>query len=183
MVADELRSEDRLAIALNLHQPMTYHVETAKYPGGSKLWLGGAFKVIPSEKQWGRVAAVDVDTGKVKWKHDTEQPLIGGGMATAGGLYFFGEGNGSFNALDSATGKKLWSFQLRRRRQCDAGLVHGRRQAVHRDGLRRQHPARFQARQQRVRVRVIKSLIDVRAACRRPFSCSEHCMNRILGGP
>ena len=104
----------RLAIALNLHQPMTYHVETAKYPGG-KLWLGGAFKVIPSEKQWGRVAAVNVDTGKLAWKHDTEQPLIGGGLATAGGLFLFGEGNGSFNALDSATGKKLWSFN------CGAG--------------------------------------------------------------
>ncbi len=105
----------RLAIALNLHQPMTYHVEASKYPGGSKLWLGGAFKVIPSEKQWGRVAAVDVDTGKVVWKFDTEQPLIGGGLATAGGLYFFGEGNGNFNALDSKTGKKLWSFN------CGAG--------------------------------------------------------------
>ena len=105
----------RLAIALNLHQPMTYHVEAAKYPGGSKLWLGGAFKVIPAEKQWGRVAAVDIDTGKVVWRHDTEQPLIGGGLATAGGLYFFGEGNGSFNALDSKTGKKLWSFN------CGAG--------------------------------------------------------------
>src|SRR5467141_2859183 len=44
----------RLAYALNLHQPMTYHVEAANYPGGSKLWLGGAFKIIPSEKQWGR---------------------------------------------------------------------------------------------------------------------------------
>ncbi|HEU4385259.1 MAG TPA: PQQ-binding-like beta-propeller repeat protein, partial [Anaeromyxobacteraceae bacterium] len=105
----------RYAIALNLHQPMTYHVEEAKYPGGSKLWLGGAFKVIPAEKQWGRVAAVAVDTGKVAWKHDTEQPLIGGGLATAGGLYFFGEGNGHFNALDSKTGKKLWSFN------CGAG--------------------------------------------------------------
>jgi PQQ-dependent dehydrogenase (methanol/ethanol family) len=99
----------RLAIALNLHQPMTYHVETAKYPGG-KLWLGGAFKVIPSEKQWGRVAAVNVDTGKLAWKYDTEQPLIGGGLATDGGLYFFGEGNGNFNALDSGSGKRLWSY-------------------------------------------------------------------------
>jgi PQQ-dependent dehydrogenase (methanol/ethanol family) len=107
-------AKSRLAIALNLHQPMTYHVEQANYPGG-KLWLGGAFKVIPSEKQWGRVAAVNVDTGKVAWKHDTEQPLIGGGLATAGGLFFFGEGNGSFNALDSKTGKKLWSFN------CGAG--------------------------------------------------------------
>jgi len=105
----------RLSIALNLHQPMTYHVEAVKYPGGSKLWLGGAFKVIPAEKQWGRVAAVDIDSGKVVWKYDTEQPLIGGGLATAGGLYFFGEGNGNFNALDAKTGKKLWSFN------CGAG--------------------------------------------------------------
>ncbi len=93
---------------------MTYHVEAAKYPGG-KLWLGGAFKVIATEKQWGRVSAVNIDTGKVAWKHDTEQPLIGGGLATAGGLFFFGEGNGSFNALDSKAGKKLWSFN------CGAG--------------------------------------------------------------
>ncbi len=105
----------RLAIALNLHQPMTYHVEAAPYPGGSKLWLGGAFKVIPAEKQWGRVAAVNIDTGKIAWKFDTEQPLIGGGLATGGGLYFFGEGNGSFNALDSSNGMKLWSFN------CGAG--------------------------------------------------------------
>ncbi|HNH34650.1 MAG TPA: PQQ-binding-like beta-propeller repeat protein [Rhodocyclaceae bacterium] len=104
----------RLAYALNLHQPMTYHVEAAKYPGG-KLWLGGAFKTIPTEKQWGRVAAVSVDDGKVKWKYDTDQPLIGGGLATAGNLFFFGEGNGTFNALDASTGKRLWHFN------CGAG--------------------------------------------------------------
>ncbi len=105
----------RLAYALNLHQPMTYHVEAAAYPGGSKLWLGGAFKAIPGEKQWGRVAAVNVDSDAIAWQHDTEQPLIGGGMATAGDLFFFGEGNGNFNALDAKSGKKLWSFN------CGAG--------------------------------------------------------------
>jgi glucose dehydrogenase len=107
--------ETRLTYVLNLHQPMTYHVEPAKYPGGSRLWLGGAFKAIPSEKQWGRLAAVNVDTGKMEWKYDTEQPLIGGALATAGGLVFFGEGNGNFNALDAKSGKKLWSFN------CGAG--------------------------------------------------------------
>lgn len=104
----------RLAYALNLHQPMTYHVEAAQYPGG-KLWLGGAFKVIPSEKQWGRVAAVNVDTGKMAWKYDTEQPLMGGALTTAGNLVFFGEGNGLFKALDATSGKMLWQFQ------CGAG--------------------------------------------------------------
>jgi alcohol dehydrogenase (cytochrome c) len=105
----------RMAYALNLHQPMTYHVEPAEYPGGSKLWLGGAFKVIPGEKQWGRLAAVNIDDGKLAWKLDTEQPLMGGALATAGDLVFFGEGNGNFNALDARNGKKLWSFN------CGAG--------------------------------------------------------------
>ncbi|HSC01069.1 MAG TPA: PQQ-dependent dehydrogenase, methanol/ethanol family [Burkholderiaceae bacterium] len=105
----------RLVYAANLHQPMTYHVEEAKYPGG-KLWLGGAFKVIPSEKQWGRLAAVNVDTGKMAWKVDTEQPLIGGVLATAGDLVFNGEGNGWFSAFDATDGKKLWSFN------CGAGV-------------------------------------------------------------
>jgi PQQ-dependent dehydrogenase (methanol/ethanol family) len=101
----------RLVYALNLHQPMTYHVEAAAYPGGDKLWLGGAFKTIPTEKQWGRLSAVNVDTGKVAWKYDTEQPLIGGALATAGGLVFFGEGNGLFKALDAKSGQLLWQYQ------------------------------------------------------------------------
>jgi PQQ-dependent dehydrogenase (methanol/ethanol family) len=105
----------RLAYAANLHQPMTYHVEEAKYPGG-KLWLGGAFKVIPGEKQWGRLAAVDVDTGKMVWKFDTDLPLMGGALATAGDLVFNGEGNGWFRAFDAKTGKKLWEFY------CGAGV-------------------------------------------------------------
>jgi alcohol dehydrogenase (cytochrome c) len=105
-----------LAYAANLHQPMTYHVEAAEYPGGSKLWLGGAFKVIPGEKQWGRVAAVDINTGKMVWKADTEQPLMGGMLTTAGNLVFTGEGNGQFNAYDARSGKLLWTFQ------CGAGV-------------------------------------------------------------
>ncbi len=105
----------RLAYAANLHQPMTYHVEEAKYPGG-KLWLGGAFKVIASEKQFGRLAAVNIDTGKMAWKFDTEQPLIGGVLATAGDLVFNGEGNGLFRAFDAGTGKMLWEYQ------CGAGV-------------------------------------------------------------
>lgn len=104
----------RMAYALNLHQPMTYQVEKAPYPGG-KLWLGGAFKAIEGEEQWGRVAAVNVDTGKMAWKFDTAQPLIGGALATAGDLVFYGEGNGLFRALDARNGKLLWEYQ------CGAG--------------------------------------------------------------
>jgi alcohol dehydrogenase (cytochrome c) len=99
-----------LVYAINLHQPMNYHVESTPYPEG-KLWLGGAFKVIPTEEQWGNVTAVDYNTGKIRWKVKTAQPMIGGIMATAGGLVFTGEGNGLFKAFDSETGSVLWKFQ------------------------------------------------------------------------
>jgi alcohol dehydrogenase (cytochrome c) len=99
-----------LTYAINLHQPMTYHVENSPYPQG-KLWLGGAFKVIPSEEQWGNVTAVDYNTGKVRWQVKTPQPMIGGILATAGNLVFTGEGNGQFKAYDAETGSALWKFQ------------------------------------------------------------------------
>ncbi len=98
-----------LAYAINLHQPMTYHVEETPYPEG-KLWLGGAFKVIPTEQQWGNVSAVDYNTGKIRWKAKTEQPMIGGVLATGGGLVLTGEGNGLFKAYDSASGEVLWQY-------------------------------------------------------------------------
>jgi len=98
-----------LAYSLNLHQPMNYFVDSTPYPDG-KLWLGGAFKVIPSEAQWGKLVAVDYNTGKVKWSVKTEQPMIGGALATAGGLVFAGEANGAFNAYDATSGATLWSF-------------------------------------------------------------------------
>lgn len=104
------------AYAINLHQPMTYHVEETPYPGGNKLWLGGAFKVIPGEEQSGNISAVDYNTGKIRWQVKTPQPMIGGILATAGGLVFTGEGNGWFKAYDSSNGSELWRFQ------CGAGV-------------------------------------------------------------
>ena len=99
-----------LAYAVNLHQPMTYTVTPAPYPEG-KLWLGGAFKVIPGAEQWGNISAVSYNSGRIVWQVKTEQPMIGGALATAGGLVFAGEGNGFFKAYDAATGAELWRFQ------------------------------------------------------------------------
>jgi alcohol dehydrogenase (cytochrome c) len=98
-----------LAYAINLHQPMTYQVENSPYPNG-KLWLGGAFKAIPGEAQAGNITAVDYNSGKIKWQVKTPEPMIGGILATAGGLVFTGEGNGKFSAYNSSNGKELWNF-------------------------------------------------------------------------
>jgi alcohol dehydrogenase (cytochrome c) len=98
-----------LAYAINLEQEMTYTVASSPYPGG-KLWLGGAFTNIPGGVQAGNITAVDYNTGKIKWQVKTPQPMIGGLLATAGGLVFTGEGNGKFAAYDSTNGKELWTF-------------------------------------------------------------------------
>jgi PQQ-dependent dehydrogenase (methanol/ethanol family) len=99
-----------LAYAINLHQPMTYSIESSPYPQG-KLWLGGAFTIIPGSTSFGNVTAVDYNTGKIKWQVKTPEPMIGGILSTAGGLVFAGESNGWFKAYDANDGKILWKFQ------------------------------------------------------------------------
>ncbi len=99
-----------MAFTVNLHQPMTYQVISSPYPNG-KAWLGGTARVIPTEESFGNITAVDYDTGKIAWQVKTPQPMIGGILATAGGLVFTGEGNGMFEAYNSVNGRVLWQFQ------------------------------------------------------------------------
>jgi alcohol dehydrogenase (cytochrome c) len=57
------------------------------------------------------VTAVDYNTGKIAWQVKTPEPMIGGILATAGGVVFAGEGNGQFKAYDAKSGSILWHFQ------------------------------------------------------------------------
>ena len=95
---------------LGIEQPMNYSAQPAPLQKG-QLWLGGAFKAVPGEAQWGTFTAIDLNTGKRAWQVKTAQPMIGGALATAGGIVFTGEGNGLFKAYDAMTGRVLWSFQ------------------------------------------------------------------------
>ncbi len=97
------------AFVAGLHQPMNYITHNAPWEKG-RLWLGSAFVAIPGEEQWGTYTAINLATGKVAWQQKVPQPMMGGALATAGGLTFTGEGNGNFNAFDSRTGKLLWQF-------------------------------------------------------------------------
>ncbi len=102
--------QTQYAYVAGLHQPMTYATHFAPYQKG-KLWLGSAFTSIPGEKQYGTFTAIDVNTGKIAWQKQVDQPMMGGSLATGGGLVFTGEGNGSFDAFDAKTGALLWQFQ------------------------------------------------------------------------
>jgi alcohol dehydrogenase (cytochrome c) len=63
--------------------------------------------------QWGGwVYAVDADTGKWRWRAKSNYPIQSGVTPTAGGLVFLGDMSGEFYALDTLTGKKLWSKDL-----------------------------------------------------------------------
>jgi len=97
------------AFVAGLHQPMNYITHSAPWEKG-KLWLGSAFVAIPGEEQYGLYSAVNLKTGKIAWQNKVPQPMMGGALATAGGLTFTGEGNGNFNAYSSKSGKLLWQF-------------------------------------------------------------------------
>jgi alcohol dehydrogenase (cytochrome c) len=89
---------------------MIYQVISSPYPDG-KVWLGGTSRVIQTEESFGTVTAVNYSTGKIAWQVKTQLPMIGGILATEGGLVFAGEGGGVFTAYNSANGKVLWTFQ------------------------------------------------------------------------
>jgi PQQ-dependent dehydrogenase (methanol/ethanol family) len=52
----------------------------------------------------GTLTAIETSTGHIRWQRKMAQPLVGGTLATAGGLVFMGEGDGDFDAFDAACG-------------------------------------------------------------------------------
>jgi alcohol dehydrogenase (cytochrome c) len=70
-------------------------------------------KADPAFDWAGWVYAVDADSGAWKWRAKTNYPIQSGMTPTAGGIVFFGDMGGNFYVLDTATGGKLWSQNLR----------------------------------------------------------------------
>jgi len=69
------------------------------------------------EPNWGVLSAIELQNGgRIRWKQKTDEPLVGGTLATAGGLVFTGEGSGKFAAFDAPSAKRLWHFY------CGAGV-------------------------------------------------------------
>ena len=55
------------------------------------------------------MAALDAETGTIRWRVQTAKPMVAGITATAGGLVFTGDLDGRVLAFDATTGKELWS--------------------------------------------------------------------------
>jgi glucose dehydrogenase len=102
--------ETGLAYIAGFHMPTTYTVRERPAADG-KPAVSYSVLEVTDEPSWGLLTAIDTRArGKIRWQTKTKGILIGGVMATAGGLVFMGQGTGEFSAFDSATGKEVWSF-------------------------------------------------------------------------
>ncbi|HTO55574.1 MAG TPA: PQQ-dependent dehydrogenase, methanol/ethanol family [Myxococcota bacterium] len=76
-------------------------------------YLGGLPDTVDATagKAYGNMAAIDVATGKVKWRYRDNRPMMGGTLSTAGGVVFSGNLEGEVLAFDAKTGKVVWRFR------------------------------------------------------------------------
>jgi glucose dehydrogenase len=99
-----------------IHMPMRYTVREIAATEDKPAVRYTSLEPVKGP-QWGTLTAIDtLNKGKIRWQLRSNEPLVGGVLATAGNLVFVGEGNGNFDAFDSRTGALLWQFN------CGAGV-------------------------------------------------------------
>ncbi len=102
-----LDEEEQKVYVAGIHSPIIYKLHEAAPKDGLE-GIRYASSEPSEEARYGLLSAIDLKTGKIVWQNKTEQPLIGGVLATKGNLVFTGEGNGNFNAYDAIDGRVLW---------------------------------------------------------------------------
>jgi PQQ-dependent dehydrogenase (methanol/ethanol family) len=114
---DTFDSASNLDLIPSIEQPGIYksanNEADVKANGGffGALTMGTTFAMPTDIKAFGRITAVDLNDGKIKWQIQTDDPMRGGLTSIKTGLTFYGELGGKVKALETATGKELWSFQ------------------------------------------------------------------------
>lgn len=59
----------------------------------------------------GELIAVDLWTGKLKWKYQTKEPIVESSPAVGNGLVFIGDSVGVFHAVNASTGQGVWTYK------------------------------------------------------------------------
>jgi alcohol dehydrogenase (cytochrome c) len=87
-----------------------FSLPTEAFQEGKEYYATGV-KRIPGEASQKLLLAYSLYNGSIAWKYpQIGRHSTGGTMTTAGGLVFFGDDAGSFEAVDAKTGKPLWHF-------------------------------------------------------------------------
>jgi alcohol dehydrogenase (cytochrome c) len=101
-----------------LYVPITEAcMDLVPVPAGERgsLSSGVRWTVRPrpeSDGKYGRLQAINIETGKTMWVDRQRAPITAGTLATGGGLVFAGSLDRMFNAHDAATGRILWKMRL-----------------------------------------------------------------------
>jgi alcohol dehydrogenase (cytochrome c) len=94
-----------------LEECETYFFKSENFQEGRGYYSTGV-KHIPGESSQKVLEAFNLDSDSIAWK----DPQVGSGrsssgtMTTAGGILFFGDDAGSFEAVEAQTGRPLWHF-------------------------------------------------------------------------
>ena len=75
-----------------------------------QLALGGSVAPVSEPKRSGALRAINPMTGERKWEVAYDDAGWAGVLATAGGVVFSGDHQGTFFAADSLTGRKLFEY-------------------------------------------------------------------------
>jgi len=76
-------------------------------------YLGATWQLTPGPgPSRGRLVAWDPAVGAIRWEVGEPLPLLGGVLATAGGLVFYATSDGWFKAVDQANGRERWRYRL-----------------------------------------------------------------------
>ena len=96
---------------LALEECQTFFLKPQKFAEGEGFYSTGT-KRIPGEKPQKILVAFDLKAGSIAWKYPQTGSghSSGGTMTTSGGLVFFGNDSGSFEAVEAISGKPLWHF-------------------------------------------------------------------------
>ena len=103
-----LDEKKQVAYVAGIHWPVKYTKKALPATATQPELVYTNLEPDMDAPRWGLLSAIDLRTGKMRWQHKTPEPLVGGVLATAGGLVFTGEGNGTFGAYDADTGARLW---------------------------------------------------------------------------
>ncbi|MBK8316412.1 MAG: PQQ-binding-like beta-propeller repeat protein [Acidobacteria bacterium] len=81
-----------------------------EFRAGVGGYMGGTSVRDPVEQSRGWLTAIDAATGQVRWKYESQRPMLAAVTTTSAELIFTGELTGDFLVLDARDGKVLYRF-------------------------------------------------------------------------
>lgn len=82
--------------------------------------------VVYVGSQAGELIALELATGKLKWKYTMKAGIGESSPAVADGVVYVGDTGGIFHAVDAATGKRVWTFKTEMEIKASPVVIDGK---------------------------------------------------------